>query len=154
MTIMGRRIASSTVAVPAPEHSATRRGFQDDESKVRTYLRLLVEAPVRVSDRVEPAEVAFVEVGADWAARSGVDRSTLAKLGVPRRVLDAAGISPTPIGELVQRQYGTTPFTGADLMRKSGVSMASVRNVLAEDERAGRIRRVASKGRAIRYELA
>lgn len=132
---------------------ATERGAQEDEAKVRTYLRLLLGVPVRASDRLEPAEAAFIEVAAGWSGRSGVDRRTLADLGVPREVLDSAGIAATPVGELVRRQYGQSPFTAADLVRKSGVSVASVRAVLAEDERAKRIKRVKSEGRAIHYGL-
>ena len=153
MTIMGPGRATTIAAVPARGPGTTRRGAQENEAKVRTYLRLLVEAPVRASDRLDPAEAAFIEVAAGWSARSWVDRRTLTDLGVPRRVLDAAGIGATPVAELVRRQYGTSPFTAADLVRKSGVSMASVRTVLAEDERAGRVGRVKSEGRAIHYRL-
>jgi hypothetical protein len=108
---------------------------------------------VRASDRLDPAEKAFIDVGADWAARVGVDRKTLAEVGVPRKVIDAAGIALTPISELIRRQYGASPFTVADLVRTSGVSTGSVRAVVAQDERAGRIRRVESSGRAIRYRV-
>lgn len=154
MTIMGRSLATAVAAAPARGGPSTARpGAQDDEAKVRTYLRLLVEAPARASDRLDPAEAAFIEVAAGWSARSWVDRRTLANLGVPRKVLDAAGIAAIPAAELVRHQYGTSPFTAADLVRKSGVSMASVRTVLAEDERAGRVGRVKSEGRAIHYRL-
>ena len=154
MTIMGSRHATAVAAAPARGGPSTARpGAQDDEAKVRTYLRLLVEAPARASDRLDPAEAAFIEVAAGWSARSWVDRRTLANLGVPRKVLDVAGIAAIPAAELVRHQYGTSPFTAADLVRKSGVSMASVRTVLAEDERAGRVGRVKSEGRAIHYRL-
>jgi hypothetical protein len=152
MTIMGRRLATATAAAPAGGVGTTRRAG-DDEAKVRTYLRLLVEAPVRASDRLDPAEASFIEMAADWSARAGVDRRTLADLGVSREVLDAAGIVAIPAAELVRRQYGKGTFTAADLVRRSGVSMASVRSVLAEDELAGRVRRVPSEGRAILYGL-
>lgn len=151
MTTMARRLATSTAAVPARGLSATVRGAQDDEAKVRSYLRILVEAPVRASDRLESVERGFIDVAAGWAAQSGVDRKTLAGVGVSHEVLDAAGIAPTPVAELVRRQYRTSPFTVADLVRTSGVSVASVRNVVAEDEQAGRIGRVESVGRTIRY---
>lgn len=153
MTIMARRLATSKVAVPARGRSATRRGAEDDEAKVRSYLRLLIDAPIRASDTLDRAEPAFTDVAAGWSERSGVDRRTLADLGVPREVLDSAGINATRVAELVRRQYGKGHFTAADLARRSGVSMASVRSVLAEDEQAGRIRRVKSEGRAIHYEL-
>lgn len=153
MAIMGRRLAPPTAAASVRGRSVSRRAAQDDETKVRAYLRLLVEAPVRASDRLDSTETAFIDVGATWAARSGVDRRTLAEIGVPREVLDAAGIAATPVGELVRRQYGTDPFTVADLVRRSGVSTASVRAVLAEDEKARRIRQVESQGRAIQYGL-
>lgn len=149
--MMGRPLAAVHTAVPARHAGTARRGAQDDEAKVRAYLRLLVEAPVRASDRLDLAEEAFVEVAGDWSARSGVDRRTLADLGVPRKVLDAAGIIATPVAELVRRQYGKAPFTAADLARKSGASLASVRTVLAEDERGGQVTRVPGEGRAIRY---
>lgn len=97
--------------------------------------------------------MAFIEVAAGWSERAGVDRRTLREMGVPREVLDAAGVVATPVAELVRCQYGTRPFTVADLVRKSGVSMASVRSMLAEDERAGRVSRVKSEGRAIRYRV-
>ncbi|MGH8981576.1 MAG: hypothetical protein ACRDWE_11270 [Acidimicrobiales bacterium] len=121
--------------------------------RVRTYLRLLVGAPVRAADRISSAIDGFVESGARWSSRSEVDRRTLADLRVPLDVLDAAGISATAVAELVRRQYEKSTFTAADLVRKSGVSMASVRNTLAEDEGARLITRVTSKGRTIQYRL-
>lgn len=153
ISIMSHSPATATYAAPLRGRRAARTGGQDEESKVRTYLRILVDAPLRASDRLDAAEEAFITVGAAWSERSGVDRRTLAALGVPREVLDAAGIAQTPVGELVRRQYGTGSFTVADLARKAGVSMASVRIVLAEDEQAGRITRVKSTGRAVRYGL-
>jgi len=149
---MAQRLTSA-IAPDSAHGTDTGRGVQEDEARVRSYLRLLVDTPVRVSDRLDTAEEAFIDVAASWSASSGVDRRTLAGLGVPREVLDAAGITATPVADLVRRQYGTNPFTAADLVRKSGVSMASVRIVLAEDEQAGRIRRLQSKGRAIHYGL-
>lgn len=153
MMMMGSRVATSSAVTPTPRVGVTHRDAQDPEAKVRTYLRLLVEVPVRASDRLDPAETAFIEVAAGWSARSGVDRRTLADLGVPREVLDAAGIVGTPVADLVRRQYGTAPFTAADLVRRSGASLASVRTVLAEDEKGGRVTRVPSEGRAFRYRL-
>ena len=150
--MMARRLASATSAVPAPDGDAARPSSAD-ESAVRTYLRLLAGAPVRSSDRVEKAESDFIAAAADWAAEAGVDRRTLAEVGVSRQVLDAAGIRATPIAELIRRQYGTNPFTVADLARKSGASTASVRSVLAEDERTGQLKRVASTGRTVLYGL-
>lgn len=125
----------------------------DDEAKVRTYLRLLVDAPLRKSDRFEQAETAFAEVASRWCKRSGVDRRTMARLGVRREVLDAAGVSATPVAELVRRQYGKSTFSAAGLVRRSGVSMASVRSVLAEDEEAGRVVRIGRESRMIHYRL-
>ena len=139
-----RRLATTVAAAPALGPGTTRRGAQDDEAKVRTCLRLLVEAPVRASDRLDPAEAAFIEVAAGWSEHFGVDRRTLTRLGVPRDVLDAVGVVATPVAELIRRRYGKIPFIAADLVRKSGVSMATVRSVLAEDEQAGRSRRVKS----------
>ena len=153
MTIMGLRFASANAAAQPRGAGTALRGAHDDEAEVRTYLRLLVGEPVRASDRLDPAEEAFVEVAAGWSERSGVDRRTLADLGVPRKVLDAAGIAATPVAELVRRQYGKTPFTSSDLVRRSGVSQARVRTVLAEDEERGRVTRVASEGRATQYRL-
>lgn len=154
MMFMGRRLASANTAVATGGAGTAPLGTgDDDEAKVRSYLRLLVDAPVRTSDRLDPAEQAFVEAAARWSARSGVDRRTLTDLGVPRKVLDAAGIAATPVAELVRRQYGKTPFSSVDLVRRSGVSQASVRTVLAEDEKCGRITRVPSEGRAIHYRM-
>lgn len=153
MLNMGRRHAAAIAAAPGHGSGTTGHDGQDDEAKVRTYLRILLGSPVRASDRLESAEAAFIDVAAGWSERSGVDRKTLADLGVPRGVLDSAGIAATRVGELVRRQYGQDPFTAADLVRKAGVSLASVRTVLAEDERTRRIKRVKSEGRAIHYGL-
>lgn len=147
---MVRRVSSPTSA----EGSRARKsGSQDDEPSIRTYLRLLVGAPVRGSDRLEPAEAAFVGSAAEWAKRAGVDRKTLAGIGVPRQVLDAADVRGISVADLIRRQYPTSPFTIAEVTRRSGVSPASVRNVVAEDERAGRVQRLATKGRTAHYGL-
>jgi hypothetical protein len=73
-------------------------------------------------------------------------------VGVSRKVLDSAGLCSTPVSALIRRQYVDT-FTVADLVRKSGASVASVRTVVAEDERTGQLRRIASAGRTVLYGL-
>jgi hypothetical protein len=148
---MAKRPAASTLRASAPQGGSTQPSSEDDA--VRGYLRALVGAPVRSSDRVDCSESGFVEAAARWSTRSGVDRRTLACLGVPRRVLDAAGLRATPVGELVRRHYGTDPFTAADLVRKSGVSAASVRGALVEDVEAGRLERIGTAGRMALYRL-
>lgn len=137
----------AAIALGGSAHSSS-----EDEA-VRSYLRALVGAPVRTADRVAKAESSFVESAASWATRSGVDRRTLARLGVPRRVLEAAGLRPTPVGDLVRRQYETGPFTASALVRKSGVSATTVRGVLKEDVEAGRLERIEAAGRMVLYRL-
>jgi len=148
---MARRV--SLTSTPSASHQkGARASSPEGEEAVRTYLRVLVGAPIRATDRVEKAEAAFVEAVVGWADETGVDSKTLSAVGVSRRVLDEAGMRPTPVSELVRRQY-TDAFTVADLVRRSGVSSASVRAVLAEDERAGQLKRVASTGRTVLYGL-
>jgi hypothetical protein len=151
MAIMSKRPEASTLRAPAPTGGGAQPSSEDDA--VRSYLRALVGAPVRSSDRVDLSEPGFVEAAVEWSMRSGVDRRTLALLGVPRRVLDAAGLRPTPVGDLVRRHYGTEPFTVADLVRKSDVSAASARSALIEDVEAGRLERIGTAGRAALYRV-
>ncbi len=150
ITIMARRPGDSMHA-PATRSGSAQPSSEDDA--VRGYLRALVGAPIRASDRVDTSEPGFVEAAASWSARSGVDRRTLSYVGVPRRVLDAAGLRPRPVADLVRRHYGSAPFTVADLVRKSGVSTASVRDVLIEDVEAGRLERRGTAGRMVLYGL-
>jgi hypothetical protein len=147
---MGRAVAPLT---PGMSSRARRSGSLDDEAAIRTYLRLIADVPQRSSDRVGPAETAFIESAAEWAKGAGVDRRTLADVGVPAQVLDAAGIRNVPVADLIRRQYGTSSFTIAEIARRSGVSVASVRNVVAEDERARRVVRLANEGRAVQFGL-
>lgn len=125
-----------------------------DEAAVRVYLRLLVGAPVRTADAILAAEQNFVAVAARWAKRTGVDRRTVAGLGVSKKVLDRAGIVQAPIGVLVRRHYSRTPFDVAILARRACVSEGSVRQTVADDERAGVIQRTPSTGRATSWRLA
>jgi hypothetical protein len=148
---MARRPAASSSPATAGRGGSTQSSSEDDT--VRGYLRALVGAPVRSSDQADISEPGFVEAAASWATRSGVDRRTLAWLGVPRRVLDAAGLRPAPVGDLVRRHYGTDPFTAAELVRKSGVSATSVRKLLIEDVEAGRLERITTAGRMVLYGL-
>jgi hypothetical protein len=148
---------STTALTPssqASERRAPQIGGQGDESKARAYLRILVLAPERASDRLDTSRDVFIPVGAARSQRSGVYRGTLSQVGVSLEVLDAAGIALAPIGNLARRQYGSVPFTMTELARKSGVSVAKVRTVVAEDERAGRITRNESTARAVWYRLA
>jgi hypothetical protein len=151
ITIMAIRPAASMYASAAQRGSA--QSASEDDDAIRGYLRALVGAPVRSSDRVETSEPGFVEAAARWSTRSGVDRKTLASLGVPRRVLDAAGLRLTSVGDLVRRHYGSEPFTAAELVRKSGVSATSVRDVLMEDVEVGRLERIGAAGRTVLYGL-
>lgn len=124
-----------------------------NELAVRAYLRALVGAPVRATDRVETTEASFVDAAARWSGRSGVDRKTLSRIGVDRRTLDAAGLKATPVAELVRRQYSTEPFSVANLARRSGVSPASAKQTVSQDESDGLIETVGTKGRAVLYRL-
>lgn len=123
-----------------------------DEAFVRAYLRSLIGAPERGAD-VGTIEAGFLRAGARWASRVGVDRRTLATFGVPRPVLDRAGIFQPPIEDLVRAHYSQRPFDVATLARRSCVSAGSVRLALVEDERAGRVERVASHGRATTWQV-
>ncbi len=125
-----------------------------DEAAVRSYLRLVVGAPLQATDAVPPAEQNFVAVAARWAKRTGVDRRTLAGLGVPKTVLDRAGVVQPPIGVLVGGHYSRTPFDVTTLARRACVSERSVRQAVADDERAGVIQRMPSTGRASSWRAA
>lgn len=122
-----------------------------DEAAARSYLRLLVGAPEGAANAAQSTELEFIAVAARWAERTGVDRQTLVRLGVPKNVLDRAGIIQVPIEALVRRFYSTTPFDVATLARRSCVSEGSVRQALANDERTARVQRVASAGRAVMW---
>lgn len=125
-----------------------------DESAARAYLRLLVGAPLRTADTILPAEQNFVAVAARWAKRTGVDRRSLAGLGVPKQILDLASVVQPPVGVLVRRHYSRTPFDVAIVARRACVSDGSVRQTIADDERAGVIQRTPSTGRATSWRLA
>lgn len=125
-----------------------------DEAAVRTYLRLLVGAPERAGDSMQSAERKFIAVVARWSRRTGVDRRTLAGLGVPKAVLDRAGMIQPPVDEFVRRSYTRTPFDVATLARRACVSEGSVRQTLADDERTGLVERVTSPSRATRWRKA
>ena len=153
ITIMARRLAAVTSHASPRRRRSAQPVSQDDEATVRTYLRALIGSPVRSSDRTEDSEPAFVQTIASWSEWAGVDRRTLAAVGVPRRLLNEAGVRRTPVGDLVRRRYTTDTFTVAELVRRSGASPSSVRKVLAEDERVGRLKRVATTGRTVLYGL-
>jgi hypothetical protein len=142
-----------TFRVSVPAKGGKRSPSPENEAAVRTYLRVLVGSPVRSTDRLRTSEAAFVRAVPDWSDKRGVDKRTLVAMGVPRRVLDATGIAPTPVGERIRRHYGKAPFTVADLVRKSGASVASVRSVIADDVRAGRLKRIANDGRTVLYGM-
>lgn len=125
-----------------------------DEASVRAYLRLLVGAPERGGDTMRSSERDFIAVGARWARRTGVDRRTLAGLGVPKSVLDRAGIIQPSIDVLVRHGYSRTPFDVATLARRACVSEGSVRQTLADDERVGTVEQVPSTGRAHTWRRA
>jgi hypothetical protein len=124
-----------------------------DEATVRTYLRALVGAPERRTDELAVAEDGFVRVGARWCARAGVDRRTLANVGVPKSVLDLAAIIQAPIEDVVRAHYSRQPFDLPTLTRRACVGEASVRKTVAQDERIGRIERVNRPGRSVVWRL-
>jgi predicted Rossmann fold nucleotide-binding protein DprA/Smf involved in DNA uptake len=150
---MVRRLGSATTPAQSSGSNTSQLSETADELAVRAYLRALVGAPVRAADRVETTEVSFVDAAARWSVRTGVDRKTLSGLGVDRRTLDAAGLKATPVAELVRRQYQTEPLSVADLARRSGVSPASVRQTVFDDESDGLIETVGTKGRTVLYRL-
>lgn len=90
-------------------------------------------------------------VAASWAAQAGVDRETLSALGVPRRVLDCAGVSRVPARDRLRRHWEPMPCTVADLARRSGLSEAAVRLAIAQEESEGVLTRVGRQGRTILY---
>ena len=106
---------------------------------------------MRSADRVDTTEVAFVNAVCRWSARSGVDRKTLIRLGVDRRTLDAAGLKATPAGDIVRRHYGTEALSVADLARRSGISPATVRQTVYEDEEDGLVEAVSGRGKTVLY---
>lgn len=134
--------------------SERESGASEDEVAVRRYLRSLVGAPLRGSDDLPICEPEFVASAAGWAARTGVDRRTLARVGVPRRVLDRAGVIRVPVAERLRQHWDPTPFSIADLARRSGISEPAVRQAVAEEERVGVLNRVGRRGRAILYGRA
>jgi len=100
---------------------------------------------------VETTEASFVDAVGRWTERTGVDRKTLTRLGVDRRTLNSAALKATPVGDIVRRYYGTEPLSVADLARRSGVSPASVRQTLYEDEDEGLIEAIDGKGKTVLY---
>lgn len=123
--------------------------LEADESAVRAYLRATVGSPERASESAGTTEPRFVEACARWASRAGVDRATLERLGVPRSVLDAAGVQQRNVVERIRSYYTSEPFDAATLARRACLSESAVRRALAQDERAGLIRRAPVQGRAI-----
>jgi predicted Rossmann fold nucleotide-binding protein DprA/Smf involved in DNA uptake len=152
-TNMARRAGFAMAPVRSSGSNTSQVTDTADELAVRAYLRALVDAPARAADRVETTEASFVDAAARWSARSGVDRKTLSRIGVDRRTLDAAGLKATPVAELVRRQYGADPLSVADLARRSGVSPASVRQTVYDDESDGLIEAVETEGRRVLYRL-
>jgi hypothetical protein len=124
-----------------------------DEAAVRSYLRLLVGAPVRATDEAAVTEQGFVAAAARWAGRNGVDRRTLSGVGVPKATLDRAGLRQPSIEVLIRHHYSTTPFSVATLARRSCTSEASVRQTLADDLRAGVVEQMPGPGRATMWRL-
>lgn len=152
-TGMSRRFGSSPTPARKAGNSSSQVTEVADELAVRSYLRALVGAPVRSADRVETTEVAFVDAVGRWSDRAGVDRRTLSRIGVERAILDASGLKQTPVGDVVRRHYQTEPASIADLARRSGVSPASVRQTVYDDESEGLIQAVHTKGKTVLYGL-
>ena len=125
-----------------------------DGMAVRRYLRSLVGAPLRGAADPSELEADFVAAAAPWAARAGVDRQTLAGIGVPRRVLDRAGVARATVAERLRRHWDPDPFTIADLARRSGIAESAVRQAVADEERTGSLIRTGRDGRTILYGRA
>lgn len=123
-----------------------------DDAAVRAYLRAVVGSPERAKDSVANTESGFVKAGARWAARSNVDRSTLEHLGVPRSVLDAAGVRQPPVADRIRPFYTAEPFNAATLARRACLSESAVRRALLRDELQGLVGRVLTPGRAVLWQ--
>lgn len=93
-------------------------------------------------------------VVARWAELAGVDREALLALGVPRRVLDGAGVVKVPPNERLRRHWHPMPFSVGELARRAGISEVVVRKAVGQDEDEGVLRRVGRRGRTILYEVA
>jgi hypothetical protein len=112
----------------------------------------MVGSAVRASDRIEKAEPTFIEAVGRWSRRNGVDRRTLSRLGVERRVLDAAGLHPTPVADLIRQHYGEGPFSIAEVALRSALSDASVRQTVYADDDEGTITSVGKRGKTVLYK--
>jgi hypothetical protein len=150
-TGMPQRSTSASATSRKPGKRGVAATETSDELAVRAYLRVLVGAPVRSADKVGTVEGPFVKAVGRWSERKGVDRRTLARIGVKQRVLEASGLEPTPVSEVVRRHYGKQPFTVADIARLSGVSAASVRKTVYEDESKGLVEEVEATSRALLF---
>jgi len=124
-----------------------------DEMAVRAYLRALAGAPVGCSARLEALEEDFVASASRWAARNRVDRRVLHEFGVPKTVLDQAGMVRRPAADLVRDHYSGHGRSVGALAQLAGVSEATVRITLAEDEPAGRVARAAGGGRSVLWRV-
>jgi hypothetical protein len=126
-----------------------------DEDAVRLYLRSVIGSPLRASVADPKAgEAAFVTAAARWGKRGGVDRRTLARIGVSRRVLDAAGVTEITPEARVRRLYSRTAFTVSELARRTSLSEASVRRVVANHVKTGELEHAARVGRLQLYRKA
>jgi len=138
---------------------AARRGRSgrpsaaDDALAVRAYLRALVGAPLRAGDTAESTEASFIGTAARWSRRTKVDRRTLLGMGVESSVLDAAGVYPTPVADIVRRYYTRKPFSVAVLARRAGVSTASARSTVSLDEASGQLAFHGCEGNTALYVL-
>lgn len=151
---MGRRAASVSPARAKSRSDTSRPSVGDDaEAIIRAYLRLLVEAPLRRSDDRDEFEEAFVAVAAAWSETAGVDRRTLREFGVPTRILNRAGLGVEAAAETVRRNYPAEPFTVSSLVGRTGISEATVRRTILDDEDAGTVERVDSEGRRLSYRV-
>ncbi len=127
---------------------------ETDQRVVRAYLRAVVGSPLRRSESTETLEAEFVKSASRWAKRTGVDRSTLRKLGVPSRVLDEAGVVATPAGDLIRRHYSRKDFTVMQLASEACISAATVRTTIGTDESRGLLVRGSKSGRAHTWRRA
>ena len=80
-----------------------------------------------------------------------MDRVTLERMGVSRRVLDRAALPQIRVVDRIRRLYTDEPFDVATLARRACLSESAVRRALSEDEKAGLVWRVAGQERPARW---
>jgi hypothetical protein len=109
--------------------------------------------------RVDATVDEFIRHGGVWARRERVSARTLREFGVPEDVLRQAGVAPATIEDDVRRWYRRAAFTIHDLSHRAGVSVGTVRAIVAHDVDAGVLIVAGSRSRgrgrpAVTYRLA